>query len=108
VTVININKAPKGWQNNPEYAYIGRTGYGIEGFFGNPIDHKAPCLICGQIHGLPGSTLPCYEIWLQNKLKFDAVFSERFYRELSGKILVCFCKPKPCHGNIILKYLERR
>jgi len=39
VTVININKAPKDWRNNPEYAYIGRTGYGIEGYFGNPIDH---------------------------------------------------------------------
>ena len=27
--------------------------------------------------------------------------------ELQGKTLGCFCKPHPCHGDIIKEYLDR-
>lgn len=27
--------------------------------------------------------------------------------ELRGKVLVCFCKPNPCHGDILAKLLEQ-
>lgn len=26
--------------------------------------------------------------------------------ELKGKILVCFCKPKRCHGDVLLEMLN--
>ena len=26
--------------------------------------------------------------------------------ELRGKILGCWCKPKPCHGDILVKLVE--
>lgn len=104
--VINIAKAPKDWQTNSDYVYIGRAGHGMSGYFGNPVDTKKPCLICGVIHGLPGMTLRCFEIYLTQRLATDVLFKHRFYSELTGKILVCFCKPKPCHGDIILRYLN--
>lgn len=28
--------------------------------------------------------------------------------ELEGKTLVCFCKPKKCHGDILIELLEKR
>ena len=28
--------------------------------------------------------------------------------ELKGKILGCWCKPKPCHGDILIKLLEEK
>lgn len=96
-TVIHINHAPKGWQMNPEYQYIGRTGHGLNGYFGNPIALKG---------AKRGSTLELYRQYLDKRLSSD----ETFYRkvmELKGKTLVCFCKPKPCHGDILIEYIER-
>lgn len=28
--------------------------------------------------------------------------------ELRGKILGCWCKPKPCHGDVLVELLERK
>lgn len=28
--------------------------------------------------------------------------------ELKGKALVCFCKPKPCHGDILAELVKQR
>lgn len=28
--------------------------------------------------------------------------------ELKGKTLGCFCKPLPCHGDVIVEYLEQQ
>lgn len=36
----------------------------------------------------------------------DAEYRRRVH-ELQGKTLGCFCKPHPCHGDIIKEYLDR-
>lgn len=42
-----------------------------------------------------------YELYLQNnKELLDSL------DELRGKVLGCYCKPKPCHGDILIKYLK--
>jgi Domain of unknown function (DUF4326) len=28
--------------------------------------------------------------------------------ELEGKILACWCKPEPCHGDVLLRLIEER
>ncbi len=47
--------------------------------------------------------------------KFDAYFTMRLLTDddfrakvgaLKGKRLACFCKPLPCHGDIIKEYLD--
>lgn len=50
-----------------------------------------------------------------------ARYRDQFYRKLrlypefkaavdalAGQVLVCYCKPLPCHGDVIADYLNRR
>jgi len=95
--VINISLAPKDWKSNPDFAYIGRAGKGLVGYFGNPFRLK-PGLA-------PGSTLAAYKEHFEKRLLSDPQFRARV-EALRGKTLVCFCKPAPCHGDIISEYLN--
>ena len=55
-------------------------------------------------HGTREEVIELYKEWFYKKLK-----SERFKNavlKLKGKRLACFCKPKACHGDIIVNYLE--
>ncbi len=85
--------------------YIGRSGKGLKGPFGNPISIGQKCPHCGQVHDR-GGTLVCYRIMLEHRLKTDPTFRQAV-KELAGKTLVCFCKPLPCHGDILAEYAER-
>ena len=89
-TVINI----KDKTGAPEEVYIGRGGP-----FGNPIVIGKPCLMCGKNHERSGA-LKCYRKWLDQMLEKDIDFSAQVYA-LYGKTLVCFCKPLPCHGDVL-------
>jgi hypothetical protein len=39
-----------------------------------------------------------YADWLLNEGPFDDL------HELRGKVLGCWCSPKPCHGDVLLWY----
>jgi hypothetical protein len=97
-TVVNIYKH--------EYdVYIGRKGKGGDGFFGNPIQVGKTCPICTSVHVGSGSTLSCYKEHLKYRMKTEPGFVEKL-RALRGKKLACFCKPKPCHGDVMIKAIE--
>lgn len=95
-TVINIKDAPKGWMINSDYVYIGRVGRGFTGTWGNPFQlyHESQRL----------KVLDKYIRWLGEQ---PAEYLERMDKELRGKILVCFCKPRICHGDYIAAYVDR-
>jgi hypothetical protein len=96
-TVINIKDAPEGWKNNQEYVYIGMEGRGFDGYFGNPFllyDEKERLDILEQ-----------YKEWFLISLSKSKVFKNKILK-LKDKTLVCFCSPKPCHGDIIAEYLN--
>jgi hypothetical protein len=78
---------------------------GKHGWLGNPIKINEECIICKKIHKESGETLPCYEKYLKFRLN-DDTFKKEFIK-LKGKCLGCFCKPKPCHTDIMIKYLEK-
>jgi hypothetical protein len=40
-----------------------------------------------------------YRIWLDTQ----PGLKEQMKKELKGKDLVCFCVPRACHGNVILR-----
>ena len=107
--VIRIVSAPKGWTIDPAYKYIGRQrtieGVAFSGYFGNPVIRGQKCPICDGIHKDGGSTLQCYEVWLRNRIFIDPVYRESV-KKLEGKILVCFCKPAPCHGDVLEKVCQ--
>lgn len=92
-------------QKNESEAYIGRAGKGHSGLFGNPIAIGKLCPLCHETHNDRGSTLSCYEQYLLNRLSSDEAFFNAFW-QLKGKTLVCFCKPQPCHGDVMAKILD--
>lgn len=95
--VINIKDAPEGWQTNPEYVYIGRTGKGLESIWGNPFIVKDD--------SFREKIVNHYRWWLLEAA--PKKYLDQMDQELYGKILVCFCKPKLCHGDVIVEYVDR-
>ena len=101
--VIHINEIT-GAENE---VYIGRKSKEGDGYFGNPIIKGKTCKECGKIHTTDGSTLLCYTIYLEKRLRKDKVFRKRV-QELVNKTLVCFCTDKSkCHGTILVEYANR-
>lgn len=66
--------------------YIGRPSK-----WGNPF-------VIGK-DGTRSEVIKKYEAWIRNNP--DLV--EAAKRELKGKDLVCFCSPKPCHGDVLMR-----
>ena len=109
--VINIRQAPAGWTRNSKFVYIGRPrrieGMWFDGLFGNPVVRGSTCPQCGEVHQTAGSTLKCYEEYLRERL--EEIDSHHIYHAIKGlwgKTLVCFCKPNPCHGDILADLCE--
>jgi hypothetical protein len=90
-TVINIR------DRQPSDVYIGRAGKGKDGYFGNPFK-----LNPGESRG---ATIERFKVWFLDRLQIDPVFKQRVL-QLRGKRLVCFCKPQPCHGDVIANWLN--
>lgn len=97
-TVVNL-------KNEKYDIYIGRRGKGKDGYFGNPVVIGRTCCVCGGTHDTAGSTLGCYRRYFIQRLQADEMFYEAIGL-LKGKKLGCFCKPSPCHGDIIAEYLN--
>lgn len=95
--VINIKDAPSGWKDDPNYVYIGRAGHGLTGYFGNPFTKKS---------SKNDDILERYRGYVEHLLEMDREFNRRV-KELKGKTLVCFCKPKRCHGDILAHYADK-
>jgi len=96
--VINIKDAPKGWQNDKKYVYIGRQNRRKklrESFWFNPfkIDKRRDRTEVLRLFHIYIKSLP----WMLERLG-----------ELEGKTLVCWCKPEECHGDILIHLLEQQ
>lgn len=84
--VVNIRDCPRGWEQRPEFCYIGRAmpRYGLKASpFGNPFK--------GDM------ALPAF----RQKMLNDAQLRVQVRNVLSGRILVCWCKPNDCHGDVL-------
>lgn len=90
-TVIHIR------DSRPDDIYIGRAGHNKDGYFGNPFPLKK---------GDPrGSTISKYKAYFLERINSDSTFRERVLA-LKDKRLVCFCKPHPCHGDVIAEWVD--
>ena len=72
--------------------FIGRPS-----IFGNPF-HIGP-------DGTREEVLEKYRVYFVNRLAADPAF-RRAVEALQGKRLACWCVPEPCHGHVIIEYLE--
>lgn len=48
-------------------------------------------------------SIKLYEEWLVNG---DGKYLLNDLHELKGKVLGCFCKPKSCHGDVLVKLVN--
>jgi len=95
-TVINIKNAPSQWSVNPDYVYIGRKRPGFIGEWGNPFVLRA---------GFNREAiLRKYKEWFYSPE--NSYLRDSAYHSLHDKILVCYCKPLACHGDVIVDYID--
>ena len=79
----------------PYDVYIGRAGKGQDGTFGNPFNE-----------GTREENVEAFKHHFHERIRTDPEF-KRQVRQLKGKVLGCFCKPKKdCHGDVIVDYLD--
>lgn len=87
--VVNIH-------HGAEYdVYIGRKS-----IWGNPYSHLASKLSVMRT-ATREEAIEKYEIYIRSKPDLLAQL-----HTLEGKTLGCFCKPKPCHGDVLMKLLK--
>ena len=99
------------WMNHPNHEYIGRRGIVFinkerfpkqDSIWANPFK-------IGR-DGTRDDVLCKYEKLLRDKLYTNDVNKATTYKQdllkLDGKILGCWCKPEPCHGDVLLKLIE--
>ena len=99
-TVVHIKNVSL---ESDDVVYIGRSGKGQDGYFGN--DHPiGKCRICNTVHDRAGS-IRAYKAYFWRRVNEDDQFFQRVML-LEGKQLACFCKPKACHGDVIVAFLE--
>ena len=82
-------------RHHPYDIYIGRTGHGQDGYFGNPF--RAPPYSREE-------AIERFRTYFLRRIETDSSFRSRVL-ELRGKRLGCFCKPKACHGDVIAQWL---
>jgi hypothetical protein len=70
--------------------YIGRPGP-----WGNPFAINA-------VHTREAA-IEQFEEWASESMHPDAVWIRQHVHELRGKVLGCWCAPKRCHGDVLLK-----
>ena len=70
----------------PNAVYIGRPSK-----WGNPF--------AIGVHGTREFVIEKYREWLFERPELIEVVK----RELVGKDLICYCSPKPCHGDVLIE-----
>jgi uncharacterized protein DUF4326 len=87
--VINQKNRP---HSNTEIVYIGRPSV-----FGNPYRIG--------VDGTRIEVIQKYELWVRDRIEYDGRFREAV-KGLHGKLLSCWCRPLPCHGDVLVKIAE--
>lgn len=94
--VVNISKA--------EYdVYIGRGG--CTSRWGNPFSVEFSSLAEFTVDSREEAIVR-YREWIMQRLKDEPALAEEMKRKLKGKVLGCYCKPKACHGDILVEIVE--
>lgn len=78
--------------SDPDIVYIGRGS-----LFGNPF----------KMHSEDGrhKVIELYRHWLWKALQEGKITKEMLLA-LDGKRLACYCAPKACHGDVLVKAIE--
>lgn len=100
VAVKDIKHTNPDWIVDPLFVYIGSNVMFQpmkKSIFHNPFSLKN--------HGRKGC-MEKFKNYFSKKIQSDSSFKEEV-EGLKGKILVCWCKPRSCHGDVIVNYLHK-
>ena len=89
VVNLNLRNLP---HSNTEIVYIGRPS-----IFGNPYRIG--------YDGTRVEVIQKYELYVVDRIKHDPWFRDAV-KGLHGKLLSCWCRPLPCHGDVLVKIAE--
>ena len=79
--------------------YIGRGSK-----WGNPFSHLNDTLAIYKVKSR-NKSIECYKDWI---LFGDGKYLLDDLDELDNKVLGCFCKPKKCHGDILIELINNK
>jgi len=105
-----IKVVNKHWHKpTPDDIYIGRGSV-----LGNMWSHKQNTQAT-HIVNTREEAIQCYKQWLQTMIARKdkdvcRVLNEIYRRAITGRsvYLVCYCKPNPCHGDVIKNIVEEK
>ena len=86
-------------RREPYDVYIGRPSK-----WGNPFSHKEGTTAKFKVNNR-NEAIEAYEKWITEG---EGKYLLNDLHELEGKILGCWCKPKRCHGDILIKLIENK
>lgn len=90
---------PRSDHGTPYDVYIGRSGQGKDGPFGNPF------VLRGKAHEDRAACLALFVSYFLNRVQIDQDF-RRAVLALRGKRLGCFCDPSTCHGHVMAAWID--
>lgn len=88
-------------KKEPFDVYIGRPSK-----WGNPFTHKTERTLASVKVDTIEEAIRAYELSLLRQISDDPGVLETIKSELKGKVLGCWCKPGPCHGDILAKLAD--
>lgn len=101
-TVVKVRRSIDHWlEQDPRHVYIGRCHpmfwRGNQSVFANPYR-------IGR-DGTREEVIQKYRTYMEHCLETGKV-TRQDLEALQGKILGCWCKPRPCHGDVILELMH--
>lgn len=85
-------------KKEPYDVYIGRPSK-----WGNPFSHLTKSTRAEFLVATRDEAVEAYREWIT---KGDGQHLLADLHELKGKILGCWCKPKSCHGDILVELVQ--
>lgn len=94
----------------PYDVIVGRTDQPFH--FGNPFSHLGKSLAAVKVDSRE-EAIARFEGWLYGDSDQDVEPERRKWvvqhlMDLEGKVLACYCSPKSCHGDVIVRWIVER
>lgn len=107
ILVINKKDYGASWIASKGGIYIGRPSV-----LGNPFSHKSGTLAKYKVASRD-EAIEKYREWLRaewlknGEVKQELLRLARLYRKHAELVLVCWCKPEPCHGDVLAEVIKK-
>lgn len=87
-------------KSGPITTVVNKRSERFDVYIGRPSKWGNPFVI-GE-HGTREQVIAKYEAWIKTQPQIADL------AELRGKVLGCFCAPKPCHGDVLARLADER